>query len=162
MTTLSHRSGHAGTLATIEELTDFTDQWLVNRDLSDNTRAAYRRDVLQYLAWCHTAGMDPIAARWTHINTYARHLETVPAHPKSPKLLAKRSIARKLSALSSWYGFLHKLEVLPSNPGRRRRQAEDRPRPHRHRRLHRGRSRRHRRRRPHRPVHRAALRRCPR
>ncbi|GAA2697265.1 tyrosine-type recombinase/integrase [Nonomuraea recticatena] len=116
MTTLSHQTGHAGTLATIEQLTDFTDAWLRNRDLSANTRDAYRRDVLQYLAWCHSIGLTPVAARWTHINTYARHLETVPAHPKSPKPLAKRSIARKMSALSSWYAFLHKLDAVPANP----------------------------------------------
>lgn len=116
MTTLSPRNGHTGTLATIDQLTDFTDAWLANRRLADNTRAAYRRDVLQYLAWCQATGLDPFTARWTHVNAYARHLERTPAHPKSPQPYAERSIARKLSALSSWYAFLCKMDAITANP----------------------------------------------
>ncbi|WP_165970178.1 site-specific integrase [Nonomuraea terrae] len=110
------RTGHTGTLATIDQLTDFTDAWLANRPLSDSTRAAYRRDVHQYLAWSHAAGLYPLAVHWTHVNSYARHLERTPAHPKTGKPSTKRSIARKLSAVSSWYGFLRKMGAIQVNP----------------------------------------------
>lgn len=116
MTLIDPRTGHTGTLATIDQLTDFTAAWLANRGLSENTCDAYRRDVRQYLAWCQTAGLDPLAVHWTHINAYARHLERTPAHPKTGKPFTKRSVARKLSAVSSWYAFLRKMGAVQINP----------------------------------------------
>lgn len=86
---------------------DFTESWLANRRLSANTREAYRRDVHSYLAWCTENALDPLQAKFTHINMYARGLE---------EQLAPATVARKLSGLSSWYDFLAKLEVIAANP----------------------------------------------
>ena len=96
-------------------LTEFTDGWLANRRLSAHTRAAYRRDVAQWLAWCAEHGVEPLRASFLHVNTFARTLEsTVDARTGRP--LAPASVARKLSALSSWYAFLYRVDLVATNP----------------------------------------------
>lgn len=85
-----------------------TEAWLANRRLSEHTRAAYRRDVHGWLAWCAARGLDPLRATFLDVNAYARELEAVP--------LAGSSVARKMSGLSSWYTFLVKLRAVDANP----------------------------------------------
>ncbi|MFI5841220.1 tyrosine-type recombinase/integrase [Catenuloplanes sp. NPDC051500] len=87
--------------------TEFTDAWLANRRLSAHTRAAYKRDITGWLTWCDDHGISPLAVTFLQVNTYARELETT---------LAATTVARKLSAMSSWYDFLTKLQALPANP----------------------------------------------
>jgi len=86
----------------------FTEAWLANRRLSEHTRAAYRRDVAAWLAWCGGRGLDPLGATFLDVNAYARGLEARP--------LAAATVARKLSGLSSWYDFLVKLRAVDGNP----------------------------------------------
>lgn len=100
-------SGGGELAAPAQEFVDFTAAWLSNRRLSPNTREAYRRDVTTFLVWCAGNGVDPLQAKFTHINAYARGLE---------ESLAPASVARKLSGLSSWYDFLAKLGVITANP----------------------------------------------
>jgi site-specific recombinase XerD len=105
----------AGSLAHRDQLDAFTDGWLRNRRLSDHTRAAYRADVGRWLDWCRARDLDPMAATFLHVNAYARDLEqTVPAGRAGP--MSPATVARMLSGLSSWYGFLVKLGARPSNP----------------------------------------------
>ncbi|NUT37704.1 MAG: tyrosine-type recombinase/integrase [Hamadaea sp.] len=99
----------------VQEFVDFTEAWLANRRLSAHTREAYRRDVTSFLAWCEEQQVDPLRAKFTHINEYARTLEAT-VDPRSGRPLAQTTIARKLSGLSSWYDFLLKLEAVPANP----------------------------------------------
>jgi site-specific recombinase XerD len=94
---------------------DFTEAWLSNRRLSEHTRDAYRRDVASYLAWCAENQIEPLQAKFTHINEYARALELT-VDPRSGRTLAPTTVARKLSGLSSWYDFLVKLEAVSANP----------------------------------------------
>ncbi|GAA2384994.1 tyrosine-type recombinase/integrase [Dactylosporangium salmoneum] len=98
-----------------EPLGDFTDGWLANRRLSAHTRAAYRRDVQQYLRWCDGRGLDPLRASFLHVNAYARDLEAT-VDGRTGRVLAPASVARKLSALSSWYQFLVRLDAVSANP----------------------------------------------
>ena len=84
-----------------------TEAWLANRRLSEHTRAAYRRDVSGWLAWCAVRELDPLRASFLDVNAYARDLEVN---------LTPASVARKLSGLSSWYAFLVKLRAVESNP----------------------------------------------
>ncbi|MEG3636788.1 tyrosine-type recombinase/integrase [Micromonospora palythoicola] len=92
-----------------------TDAWLRNRRLSEHTRDAYRRDVAGWLAWCAARGLDPLRANFLHVNEYGRALEdTVSARTGRP--LTPATVARKLSALSSWYDFLVKLRAVELNP----------------------------------------------
>lgn len=94
---------------------DFTEAWLANRRLADNTREAYKRDINSYLSWCSESGVEPREALFTHINSYARHLEQT-VDPRTAKALAPTTVARKLSGLSSWYDFMMKLGVVAMNP----------------------------------------------
>ncbi|WP_051797128.1 tyrosine-type recombinase/integrase [Catenuloplanes japonicus] len=87
--------------------TEFTDAWLANRRLSDHTRAAYKRDITGWLAWCDTHAISPLTVTFLQVNAYARELETT---------LADTTVARKLSAMSSWYDFLTRLQAVPANP----------------------------------------------
>jgi len=97
------------------DFVDFTDGWLANRRLSAHTRAAYRRDVVQWLGWCQGQGLDPLRATFVHVNAYARVLEST-VDARTGKAMAPASVARKLSALSSWYAFLQKLDTVAGNP----------------------------------------------
>jgi site-specific recombinase XerD len=94
---------------------DFTEAWLSNRRLSAHTRAAYRRDVHQFLGWCAGRDLDPLRASFLHVNAYARELEST-VDARTGRVLAPASVARKLSALSSWYGFLLRLQAVAVNP----------------------------------------------
>ncbi|MEV0155635.1 tyrosine-type recombinase/integrase [Micromonospora sp. NPDC050686] len=103
--------------------TDFTEAWLRNRRLSEHTREAYRRDIATWLGWCAGRGLDPLRASFLDVNAYARQLESTLA-VRSGRPLTPATVARRLSALSSWYDFLVKLRALDANPV----VAADRPR----------------------------------
>ena len=47
---------------------DFTEAWLRNRRLSAHTRAAYRRDIAGWLAWCAGSSWT----RWGHVSRRQR------------------------------------------------------------------------------------------
>jgi site-specific recombinase XerD len=97
------------------DLDAFTDGWLRNRRLSEHTRAAYRRDVAEWLRWCRARDLDPLTATFVHVNAYARELEST-LDARTAKSPTPTTVARKLSGLSSWYGFLAKLGAVPTNP----------------------------------------------
>lgn len=84
-----------------------TEAWLANRRLSAHTRAAYRRDVAGWLAWCAQRELDPLRVSFLDVNAYARGLEVE---------LSPATVARKLSGVSSWYDFLVKLRAVEANP----------------------------------------------
>ncbi|GAA3765262.1 site-specific tyrosine recombinase XerD [Plantactinospora mayteni] len=102
---------------------DFTEAWLYNRRLSEHTRDAYRRDVAGWLRWCESRDLDPLRATFLDVNAYARQLEAT-LGLRSGRPLAPSTVARRLSALSSWYEFLVKLHAVEANPVA----AADRPR----------------------------------
>jgi integrase/recombinase XerD len=99
----------------VDDLYAFTDGWLGNRRLSEHTRDAYRRDVAGFLDWCRARDLDPLAATFINVNTYARELEST-LDPRTGRKLSAATVARKMSGLSSWYGFLVKIQALPANP----------------------------------------------
>jgi site-specific recombinase XerD len=113
----------AGRLALTGSPADFTEAWLRNRRLSEHTRAAYRRDIAGWLSWCAGRELDPLGATFLHVNTYARDLESS-VDARNGRPLTPATVARKLSALSSWYTFLGRLGAVPANPV----SAADRPR----------------------------------
>jgi len=102
-------------LAHREDMEAFTDGWLANRRLSAHTRDAYRRDVASWLDWCRARDLDPIQATFIHVNAYARELEST-SDGRTGRPLTPATVARKLSGLSSWYGFLVKINAIPANP----------------------------------------------
>lgn len=102
---------------------EFTEAWLHNRRLSEHTRAAYRRDITGWLAWCEARQLDPLTVTFVDVNAYARTLEST-VDPRTGRPLTAATVARKLSALSSWFDFLYRLGVVATNPV----SAADRPR----------------------------------
>ncbi len=105
----------AGAVAVAGPAEQVTEAWLANRRLSEHTRAAYRRDVAAWLAWCAARELDPLRASFLDVNAYARSLESQ-ADPRSGRPLSAATVARKLSGLSSWYAFLAKLRAVDANP----------------------------------------------
>ncbi|HUR00567.1 MAG TPA: tyrosine recombinase XerC [Gemmatimonadaceae bacterium] len=96
------------------EVSDFLLHMEKERDVSPHTLKAYRRDLdelLEYLAsyygentWSWQ-GIDRLAIRG-----FLAHL--------TRKKLSKRTIARALSAVRSFYTYLHRNEVVEANPAR--------------------------------------------
>lgn len=79
-------------------LKKYTDYLLLERGLSDNTREAYGRDVARYLGHLADEGLDVRAVTLDDLHRYAWLLHDVG--------VSATSVARALSALRSFYGFL--------------------------------------------------------
>jgi integrase/recombinase XerC len=96
------------------EVAAFLEHLEKERDVSPNTVAAYSRDLIEFGAYLGQyygtgdwswAGVDRLAMRG-----FLGHL--------TRRGLAKRSIARMLSAVRSFYRFLHRDELVDANPAR--------------------------------------------
>ncbi|MFO7894063.1 MAG: tyrosine recombinase XerC [Longimicrobiales bacterium] len=82
------------------------------RQLSPNTVAAYRRDLTQFRDWVGTQYGD---WEWADVDrldlrSYLGHLNR--------RGLARRTISRKLSAIRTFYRWLHREELVEANPAR--------------------------------------------
>jgi site-specific recombinase XerD len=97
-----------GAIATPQQLIAFTRDWLGNRRLSRHTRAAYEREATRWIQWCDERALNPFTVKFTRVNAFARELEEAG--------LQRRSVARALAAISSWYEFLVRLEAVEANP----------------------------------------------
>lgn len=82
------------------------------RQLSPNTVAAYERDLEQFRSWLDTQYPDwewPDVDR-LDLRSYLGHLNR--------RGLARRTISRKLSAIRTFYRWLHREELVDANPAR--------------------------------------------
>jgi integrase/recombinase XerC len=96
------------------EVADYLDHLAKERDVSPNTVRAYERDLSEFVeflgkyyggsAWSWQ-GIDRIAMR-----AFLGQL--------SKRGLSKRSMARTLSAIRSFYKYLHRNEIVEANPAR--------------------------------------------
>lgn len=91
-----------------EQLTHFLDELAFTRRLSPNTVEAYRRDLEQYLAWLQQEGLSLERVSYTDARLYLYELGT--------KDYAKSTVARKLSAIRSWYRYMAGQGQLVDNP----------------------------------------------
>ncbi|PPL19250.1 site-specific tyrosine recombinase XerD [Microterricola pindariensis] len=74
----------------------------VERGLSTNTVAAYRRDLALYTLWLAGEGIDdPSGVTGNHVGAFVQHLGTREVEP-----LKASSIARVLSSVRGWHRFL--------------------------------------------------------
>ncbi len=81
------------------------------QSLSANTRAAYQRDVAQFVQWlARGACSGPDELDHATCRRYLAFLST--------RRLAPRSIARKTAAIRAYLRFLHRTGVLPTDPSR--------------------------------------------
>src|SRR5215218_8954875 len=96
------------------EIADYLEHLAKERDVSPNTVRAYDRDLREFVAFLGRyyggdawtwQGIDRIAMRG-----FLGHL--------SKRGLGKRSMARTLSAIRSFYKYLHRNEIVDANPAR--------------------------------------------
>jgi integrase/recombinase XerD len=79
------------------------------------TRRAYFTELKAWYAWCTKRELHPLAACRHDVALWARQLAEQP-RPSSGKVQAPASIARRLSCLSSFYGYGVEVGVLDENP----------------------------------------------
>lgn len=124
-----------------------TTAWLLAKR-SQHTRACYRRDLRAWLCWCASRGIDPLAARMADVDLWiaaqrrgeAEALGEAGANGAATArgaageaatfdaddlpAPAESSIARRVSAISSWYAYLltntcdRPESLLANNPAR--------------------------------------------
>jgi len=89
--------------------------WLLSKK-SEETRAAYRRDIDAFFAWADEFGLDVLLLRRVHIDGYRQFLESGAAG----RDYEPASITRKLSAVSSFYdyGLLEFEDDVSRNPAK--------------------------------------------
>lgn len=81
--------------------------WLAGQR-SVHTRKAYLRDIADWLGWLAGHGTDPLAVTEPDTAYWARHLEATG--------LTASTVARKISAMSSWYRWLVRNGHVRVNP----------------------------------------------
>jgi integrase/recombinase XerD len=92
-----------------------TAAWLWSFRESAHTREAYRRDVEDFARWCLSRDLDVTDVRRPDVDAYAANLANIPL-PRTGRPMAPASVARRLAALSSWYGYLHDAGAVSHNP----------------------------------------------
>jgi len=96
------------------EIVEFLTHLAKERDLSPNTVSAYSRDLREFSGWLAStrgiAGWDWNTLGRADIRGFMAHL--------TRRGLAKRSIARGLSAVRSFYRWMHRDERVDVNPAR--------------------------------------------
>jgi site-specific recombinase XerD len=107
--TTATRTGHT--------ITALISAWLGSFADSADTRAAYARDLREYLAWCTQRELDPLTMRLPEVQMYAAQLAAA-TNPRTGRPFAASTRARKLAAVSSWYTFLVRAGAIDANPAR--------------------------------------------
>lgn len=82
--------------------------WLASFD-SPQTRRAYARDMKTWLAFCDEHNLEPLSVLRVHIDAW-KQVGAGYASPHPP------SVARRVSAVSSWYEYLVREEILERSP----------------------------------------------
>jgi integrase/recombinase XerD len=86
-----------------------TAAWLTGeRRQSPRTQRGYIQDLSWWLGYLNARGVDPTNADPTEADLYGAALRSVG--------LANSTRARRLSAVSSWYGYLHRAGLVARNP----------------------------------------------
>jgi integrase/recombinase XerD len=86
----------------------------IERGLSANTVAAYRRDLGTYTDWLETTGIThPAAIEQKDVSGYARHLATRAEQP-----LTSSSVARMLSTVRGFHRFMLEEDVVETDVAR--------------------------------------------
>ncbi len=98
-------------VAGVVEGPSLVEAWLASIG-SRNTRAAYWSDFDQYAEHCQLAGVKALDARRVDVDSFARRLTELLGRKPS-------SVARAISAVSSFYEYCIDVEALDKNPVRR-------------------------------------------
>ena len=92
-------------------ITDFENHLAVERNLSPHTRRAYRQDLEEFQCFLQQDATGPLMM--TEVDTLVLRRYLACLHRKN----SRSSIARKLSALRSFFAYLVRQGVLATNPG---------------------------------------------
>ena len=84
----------------------FLDSLWMERGLSKNTLSAYRSDLYKFLIWLETQNIEIVNAQSINILTY------LAIHGKK----STRTVARHLSSIRSFYGYLCREDKIKVNP----------------------------------------------
>ncbi len=98
-----------------EETADFLRQIAHERQLSPRTVDAYARDLAEFEEFLATYYGDP---EWSWAGVDRLAIRSFMGDCVGRRGLAKRTVARKLSAVRSFYRFLHVEEQVEANPAR--------------------------------------------
>lgn len=90
-----------------DQVTRATAGWLLSF-ASEHTRRAYRADLQRWGQFCADHDIDPLAATRGHVDAWARLMQQDGAAP--------RTVARRIAAMASWYGYLTDEGVIASSP----------------------------------------------
>ena len=94
---------------TPEELVDrFLRHLSVERSASPHTVRAYSADLTRYLEWAQRSGLDPIRLTHRQMRIYLAELDQA--------RYSRRTIARRLSALRSFFSYLMAEGLVESDP----------------------------------------------
>ncbi|MGW5641404.1 tyrosine-type recombinase/integrase [Saccharopolyspora sp. NPDC003752] len=91
--------------------------WLGSFADSGATRAAYARDLREYVEWCTRRELDPLDVRLPEVQMYGAELAAA-TNPRTGRAFAASTRARKIAAVSSWYTFLVRAGAIDANPAR--------------------------------------------
>ena len=93
----------------LEELSDYIDYLCLERGLSENTEAAYRRDLLEFIDFLDNNEIKSFdELKRTHINLYIRDLRK--------KELAPSSVTRKIASLRGWFKWMMGMNLIKHDP----------------------------------------------
>jgi integrase/recombinase XerC/integrase/recombinase XerD len=90
------------------------DRSLRARGMAERTRRAYGRDLGELAAWAAGQGVGPEAASYRLLRRYAAHLTA--ARAEGGRALSKRTVARKLAAIRTFYRQMLEREEIRQNP----------------------------------------------
>jgi len=91
------------------ELVDrFVTHLVVERGASPNTVRAYAADLSRYLDWAARAGVDPVHLTHRQLRSYLAELDRA--------RYARSTVARRLSAVKSWFAYLATECLVDSDP----------------------------------------------
>ena len=93
----------------LENLSNYIDYLCLERGLSENTEAAYRRDLLEFIDFLDSNGIKSFdELKRTHINFYIRDLRK--------KELAPTSVTRKIASLRGWFKWMMGMNLIKHDP----------------------------------------------
>jgi integrase/recombinase XerD len=96
-----------------DRLRQLMASWLATLN-SPNTRAAYLRDITQYLDFCIERDLDPLGVRIQDFTLYREHLARHTKRDDTPYTLSTRQ--RKVATVSSFYRFLADVDAIDRSP----------------------------------------------
>ena len=96
------------------DVRDFLDHLAKERDVSPNTVRAYNRDLTEFVRFL---GRYYSGSEWTWQGVDRLAMRGFLGH-LARRNLSKRSMARTLSGVRSFYRYLHRSEIVDANPAR--------------------------------------------